>query len=98
MRSFLKVFLIVCSAMILYLLFEPLIKSSNENQRSNASDQTQHPAFSATLGDTTYYGAVSSYVGVAILNVKSGPGLSQYPRQSRGLDCVSRSKRLERGR
>ena len=22
----------------------------------------------------------------------------QYPRQSRGLDCVSRSKRLERGR
>jgi len=23
---------------------------------------------------------------------------SQYPRQSRGLDCVSRSKRLERGR
>jgi len=25
-------------------------------------------------------------------------GLCQYPRQSRGLDCVSRSKRLERGR
>ena len=25
-------------------------------------------------------------------------GFCQYPRQSRGLDCVSRSKRLERGR
>ena len=24
--------------------------------------------------------------------------ICQYPRQSRGLDCVSRSKRLERGR
>jgi cell division septation protein DedD len=83
MRSFLKVVLIAGSALILYILFEPLIKSSNENQRSNASDQTQHPAFSATLGDTTYYGAVSSYVGVAILNVKSGPGLISFGRFER---------------
>src|ERR1035437_2340618 len=83
MRSFLKVVLIAGSALILYILFEPLIKSSNKNQRSNASDQTQHPAFSATRGDTTYSGAVSSYVGVAILNVKSGPGLISFGRFER---------------
>jgi hypothetical protein len=83
MRSFLKVVLIAGSVLILYILFEPLIKSSNDNQRSNASEQTQRPAFSATLGDKTYYGTVSSYVGVAILDIKSGPGLYNFGRVER---------------
>jgi GTP cyclohydrolase II len=45
-----------------------------------------------THGDQSAVGF--SLRGVILL----GAQISQYPRQSRGLDYVSRSKRLERGR
>jgi hypothetical protein len=78
MRSFLNAVVVVGIAVVLILGCLSLFKYTNETRLSNASEQNQPPAFYVTAGDTTYYGAISSNVGVAILGVNSTPFLIEF--------------------
>jgi hypothetical protein len=73
MRSFLNAVVVVGIAVFLILVWLSVTKHTNESRLSDASEQNQPPTFYLTAGDTTYYGAISSNVGVAILAVNPGP-------------------------
>jgi hypothetical protein len=56
----------------LIVLFRSFTSGSGEGGISGTSEYANQPAFLLTSGDTTYHGAISSNVGVAILRINSG--------------------------
>lgn len=72
-RPFFKVAFALVAGLFLILLVRIFTSTSREGAFSGATEHPQQPDFSLTSGDTTYYGAISSNVGVAILRINSGP-------------------------
>lgn len=73
MRSFFKVLLFLGITLFAIALVKSFTKGSIRDRSAEDSTQNQQPAFFVTSGDKTYYGAISSEVGVAILRISSSP-------------------------
>jgi TonB family protein len=74
MRSFARLILLLGFIALTVFLFHAL-EQPPANPASTEKAEANEPAFSICRGDTIYYGAFSSNVGVAILDVGSTPFL-----------------------
>ena len=72
--------LIFAGILILFIAFLYVLGShtTSPNSSSNGSAAEDQPSFYVTSGNTKYYGAISSNVGVAILSVRSQPYLLEF--------------------
>jgi hypothetical protein len=77
--------LIFASILVLFLAFLYVLGShtNSPDSSSNGPAAEDQPAFSVTSGNTTYYGAISSNVGVAILAVQSQPYMLEFGSPTR---------------
>lgn len=71
MRTFLKI--IVFLGIALFVIAIAKLFTNGSGSSSGVSDPPTEHVFQVTSGDKTYFGAISSDVGVAILKVGSGP-------------------------
>jgi len=82
MRAFLKIVLAIAIALFVITAIRFSTSTSSQNEPSDATAPAQ-TSFSVTSAGTTYYGSISSDVGVVILQISSSPYLFSFGEPQR---------------